>query len=491
MGTVGRWDLVFPSCAPERAGDLFATAVVADAVRRFDADLAQEVETCRNWQSGYRTVFRALTALAASSAPAATGIAADGLHAARTLLRFAAGYSVAPLDSVALGTVVDPATDALETGRVDGTAEPLARLEVPYRGTVLAEDSLRRELIEWRRRGIVEPGFADAVGRVIDHPEWLALPGFRVIVAGAAALSPLRPLLRWGAEVLAVDLPGQRRWQELSQYARAGAGVLRFPITRGPGADLVRQFPALIHWIRGQFDDPAVRPVFGGYANRPGPHGVRLAAATDLLAVDLLDYRADAALAFLGAPTDCYAVPESVVAQARERLFGHGLRGVLQEALCVLTRSALYTPNYGIEITDELGARWSVADALVTAQGPNHAMAQRIQRWRATVAQRAGHTVSFTVAPPTLAGRLPRSLAASYRGAHHFGIEVFESDTARTLLAAKLVADLNHPVRSHGNPEALFATGAVHGGLWRQPFEPRSILPVAMIAGYARGLLRR
>ncbi|WP_406233734.1 hypothetical protein [Nocardia sp. NBC_01009] len=487
MGTEGqsRWDLVFPSGAPERIGDMFATAVVADAVRGYDADLAQTVETCRDWRCSYRTVFRGLTALAASSPAASVGIATEGLRSARKLLRLVTGATVAPLRSVDVEKVAEPGT--LDTVRVEGTAKPLGRLEVPYRDTVLAEESLQRQLTEWRRGGIVEPGFAAAVERVIDHPEWLALPGFRVIVTGAAAeLGPLRPLLRWGADVLGIDLPGTERWQELSRLAETGAGVLRYPVTADPGVDITQQFPALVHWIRAQLG-AEVRPVFGLYANDQGSAGVRLATAQDVLVEDLLEHRPDAALAFLGSPIDCYAVPEEVVAEAHARLHGRGLHGADQNLLRLLSVSTLYRPSYRTTVTDHFGAMWGVADALVPSIGPNHVLAHRILRWRAVLAHTAGRTVSYTVAPPasTSAVRAERSLAAAYRGVRRFGVEVFEPATARTLLAAKLVADLMAPPAApdDANPESLFAVGAAHGGLWRQPFEPHSMLPVATATG--------
>ncbi|MEV0298002.1 hypothetical protein [Nocardia sp. NPDC050710] len=490
MGTVGqgRWDLVFPSGAPDRIGDMFATAVVADAVRRFDADLAQTVETCRDWHREYRTVFRGMTALAIGSPAVCAGIATEGLRSARNLLRFVTGYTVAPLRSI---DVESQATaDTLRTGVVEGGAEPADRLEVPFRDGLLSGDALRGKLTDWRQHGIIEPGFAAAVERVIDHPEWLALPGFRVIVAGVTELAPLRPLLHWGADVLAIAPPGEQRWRDLTELARAGAGVLRYPIAAGPGADITRQFPALVHWIRAHLDD--LRPVFGGYAHRPGPAGVRLAAAVDVLAEDLLSRRSDAVFALLGSPTDCYAVPETVVADAHRRRRDRGLRAVDQEVLRVLTRSALYQPSYRTHVTDQQGASWGIADALLPSQGPDHALSHRLLRWRASLAHTAGHPISVTVAPPawTRAIRAQRTLAAAYRSAHRYGIEIFAPDTARTLLAAKLVADLcaPPPVDSDTNPEYLFALGAAHGGLWHQPFEPSSILPVAAATGCVRGL---
>ncbi|WP_431957730.1 hypothetical protein [Nocardia lijiangensis] len=493
MGSVGtgRWDLVFPSGAPERVGDMFATAVVADAVRRYDADLAQWVETCRDWSRQYRSVFRGMTALAASAPDASVGIAGEGLRAARNLLRFVTGCSVEPLRDVEIGAVA--ADGGPDTATARGAGKTARRLEVPFRGGILSEEALQRTLTEWRQRGIVEPGFAAAVERVIDHPEWLALPGFRVVIAGAGELTPLRPLLRWGADVLAVARPGPARWRELVREAEAGAGVLRYPLIDGqPGADVTTQFPALVHWIREQLGSESF-PVFGGYVTRRGPGGVRLAVALDLLAGDLLTARPDTALAGVGSPTDCYAVPESVFAQAHSRLRERGPRGLGQDVLRVLTRSALYLPNYQTVVTDAAGAHWSVANALFPFQGPDHALAQRILRWRAISARAAGHTVSYTVAPPTWTRgvRAQRSLAAAYRSADRFGMEIFEPDTARTLLAAKLVADLNDPAPADPNPESLFAAGAAHGGLWRLPFEPRSLLPIAIATGYLRGLLHR
>ncbi len=469
---------------------MFATAVVADAVRRYDADLAQSVETCREWRHGYRRVFRGMTALAASSPGASIGIARDGLRAVRATLQATAGHSVQPLSDV------DPAGlgadhPRIETGEVAGAAKPVRRLEVPLGGERLSGDRLRRQLRDWQRRGILEPGFAAGVERVIDHPEWLALPGFRAVIAGADAGSgPLRPLLRWGADVTAIDLPGRRRWQALRDCARRGAGRLRFPILADrPGADLAGHLPALTQWIDGQLGDGA-RPVLGLYAAAAGPAGVRLAAAADLLADAVSRRHPETALAQLGSPFDCYAVPRDVLADAREQLARSGFAGAAQNCARVLSGSAVFRANYRHEIADAAGARWGVADLLPPALGPNHALAHRLPRWRALLAHAAGQTVSYTVAPLAW-GRIARGAwpVAAYRGCTHFGIEVFDGDTARTLLAAKLVADLFEPPAPEPNPESLFSTGAFHGGLWRQPYEPRSVVTIATAVGRVQHLL--
>ncbi|MFI6867981.1 hypothetical protein [Nocardia sp. NPDC050406] len=484
MGLVGcgMWDLSFPPGPPDRVADMFTAAVVADAVRRFDADLAQSVETCRDWRRDYRRVFRGLTALAVTAPSVSLGIAQEGLESTRTMLRFAAGRTVTSLRAVDVREAADDAE--LATGRVDGEAEPVRRLEVPYRGETLAGDALRRQLGQWRDHGIVEPGFAAAVERVIDHPEWLALPGFRLTAVGATAhLGPVRSLLSWGAQVLAVDRPGRARWDRLYAAARAGAGTLRFPVTEsGPGVDLTRHFPALARWITEHAD---IRPVLGLYANLPGAAGIRLSAASDVLAEAVLRDRPDTALAYLGASTDCYAVPPAVVEEARDRLAHRGFQGKAQDLVHRAVSGSLYRPNYEHPVREADGARWDLFDNLPTLLGPDYALAQRLPRWRAVLARAAGHTVSYTVTPPAWPTDIRESpwRPTALRGADHYGIEVFDRATIRPLLAAKLVADLFAPDEPDPNPDALFTKGAAHGGLWRQPFHPQSLIAPSTLLG--------
>ena len=128
-----------------------------------------------------------------------------------------------------------------------------------------------------------------------------------------------------------------------------------------------------------------------------------------------------------------------------------------------------------------------IADALVAQQGPNYALAKRIQRWRATVARHDGRQVSFHVAPSTRTRSVVknRALAAAFAGAHRFGVEVFDPDTANTLMASLLVHDLSTEPVVHAHPWQDEAHAAVHGGLWRAAYEPRSALGLAAVLGYA------
>jgi hypothetical protein len=83
-----------------------------------------------------------------------------------------------------------------------------------------------------------------------------------------------------------------------------------------------------------------------------------------------------------------------------------------------------------------------------------------------------------------------RLLAAAYEGARHFGVEVFSPATTRHLMAALLVRDLHRPAGAE-DPEERLARTAAHGALWRIPYELRSAIQLAAVAGLPRSLLRR
>ena len=150
--------------------------VLADAVRRVDPALADRIEGVRDWRKGYVDLVHDVTAASAASADAARRIADDGLASMRRrmVLVDVAGDE-APLDEA---TVTLPAGAApFGSDSVRGTADPVAELRVPVGGRELAGDELRGQLAAWVDAGVVEPSFAAAVAEVIDHPEWLALPG--------------------------------------------------------------------------------------------------------------------------------------------------------------------------------------------------------------------------------------------------------------------------------------------------------------------------
>lgn len=475
-----------------RSSSALGRAVVADALRSVDAGGAAEAEAETDWRRRYLVHLRHLVVAGLDSAPAWHDIAAAGLESVhRRMTSVAASGEEEPLERL----LTRPRAQELRTVEVRGDRPADHLLAVPHRGGLLRGDALRRQLAAWLQAGVLEPSAADAVVEVMAHPEWLALPGRTVAVLGAGAeMGPLAPLLRWGATVAAVDLPRPEVWGRVVRSARASAGRVLVPVrqadvrddpptddaalVRAAGVDLLTDVPDVADWLL-TLDG---RLVLGNYLYADGGTHVRVAAAADVLASRLQHAAPDLALAFMATPTDVFAVPDEVVGHARSaygqraavaRLTGWPLRRV--------SRGALLHPAYATD------ADPAVCDALVPAQGPNYALAKRIQRWRASEARRQGLTVSFHVAPSSRTRSVTkhRGLAAAFAGAHRFGVEVFEPATANVLMAALLVHDLHVDPPARAHPWQDEAHAAVHGGLWRTAYAPRSVLGIAAVLGSA------
>jgi hypothetical protein len=461
-------------------------AVVADALLTVDPAGARAAAQETAWRSEYLVHFRRL--VEAGIGGDAVGIARAGLDGLTSRLR-----SRQPSGDVPLA---EWATDDNRpaTAEVIGTGDRETELSLPVHGRRLQGDALRRQVDHWIAAGVVEPSVADAVGAVIDHPEWLRLEGRTVAVLGAGAeMGPLVPLLRWGARVAAVDLPRPAIWTRVLEQAHRRSGRLVVPAPGGSakadpgsaGADLLADAPTIAAWLVDVAGGDQL--VVGNYVYADGATNVRVAAAVDVLSTRVLAERPDTALAFLATPTDVFAVPSEAV-RASTDAYASRSRGVklVGRPLRTLSGGRLLRRAYAA------GADPGINDSLIPQQGPNYALAKRLQRWRATVARHDGALVSLNVAPPTRTRSVLKNqaLAAAYAGAHRFGVEVFEPATANVLMAALLVHDLHTGGGpAHTEPWHDEAYAAVHGGLWRTAYAPRSILGMAALFGW--GAARR
>ena len=497
--------VVFPAADDgRRSTSALGRAVVADALRQVDPAGALGAEHETNWRSGYLVHFRRLIEAGLASKDAWLAIARDGLGSLHARMRVAApGGEEAGLSSL----LTAPARHRFVTATVHGTGEAEREFSLPYHGERLRGDALARKLDAWVTAGIIEPTCADAIRAVAAHPEWLRLPGRTVVALGAGAeIGPLPVLLGWGATVAGVDLPRPALWDRVLRTAQGSGGTLLVPVAappaghdapREPGAgdaagaaeggdtlqersglDLVGDVPAAADWLAGIGGPLAL----GNYVYADGAANVRVSDAVDALTVRLQAARDDLALAFLATPTDVFAVSADAVAQS-VRAYASRSRGAKLAGRPLRTLSGgrllrrAYLP----------GADPGINDSLVAQQGPNYALAKRLQRWRAALARDGGATVSLNVAPPTRTKSVVqnRVLAAAYAGAHRFGVEVFEPATTTVLMAALLVHDLHTGGGpAHPHPWQDEAHAAAPGGLWRIAYAPRSALGLAALLGY-------
>lgn len=474
--------VVVPMHGGKRSSTALGRSVVAEALAAADPVGARAAEQETDWRRQYGTHFRRLVEAGLVAPEHGVEIARRGLEAVHSRMTFVDGDVERGL---AESLDVEPPYH-LTTAVVHGRGEPERELTIPFRGRRLSGEALRLQLDLWVKRGSLEPSAADAVREVMDHPEWLAMPGRTMVVLGAASeMGPLRSLLRWGATVAAIDLPKRDIWRSTVDLATRSAGDLLVPVgSEGPiedraGADLLHDLPAVARWVAA-LDGPIV---LGNYVYADGVVNLRLSAAVDALTAWLMSRRSDdLSLAFLATPTDVFGVPAEAVQHSVEAYRSGRMVKVLRPAARFVSGGRLLKRNYAP------GADPGLNDSMVLQQGPNYLLAKRIQRWRATVSRRDGFDVSMLVAPPTRTRSVlkNRALAAAYAGAHRFGVEVFAPSTSNTLMAALMVHDLYAPKPEPAEPWREEARKAVHGGLWRGPYDPRSALTIAMVLGVGR-----
>jgi len=489
----------------QRSTSATGRAIFADCIRNVDPAIAAQIEHTSDWRGGYIGPLREISLASALDGQAALTVSRDGLESAHRRFVFFRDGEHLPLweamrrwNAPRFGSVT-----------VHGMAQREQKLTLPYKGRRLFDDELRRQVDEWIQRGIAEPGFGEAIDLLVANPDWMDLRDVDIAVLGAGAeLAPTRSLLRWGARVHAVDLPRPDLWQRLIATTRNTAGSLRVPIgldgagrppfviggnvhpdddqtvAAGAGTDLLRQTPEILTWLQ-EIDQPFV---LGTYAYADGAAHVLLSMASDALVTELSASRSDLTLAYLATPTDVFMVPLAAVEESRRRWESRGIGGLLQSPLRLIKQ---FEPNYPRTYTAEDGTVFGINDSLVPQQGPNYALAKRLQRWRALVARADGIPVSLNLAPATRTHSVVknRALSAAYAGAGRFGVEVFDPATSTTLMAALLVHDLRNPSAAANpgtalaNPMDLFAQAANHGGLWRAAYEPRSVLGIAALLG--------
>lgn len=476
-------------------------AVFADAARPTSTELATDIMRERDWRASYIPYVRRLLELGMASAHNAIAISSDGLDSLRARMVFRRA-DVHPIDEA----MASPG-DRIGTATVHGQATGAPTLVVPYHGRELTGDALRRQLEDWVSRGITEPSFADAVALVLDNPDWLDLSDQSVAVLGAGSeMGPFDHLCQWGAQVWALDLPRPQLWRRVLSSAVAGRGVVRVPVrateplsgknvgapgldalSAVAGANLIEDAPELRVWI----NETAGPLTVGNYVYADSGLHVRASVAADAIMTGLQAERDELTLAFLATPTDVFSVPWDAVEDARRRYRERSALAKVASPVGFVSAGRVLQEHYARGSFPDADPPYGIADNLVPQQGPNYALAKRMQRWRATVAREQGVSASLNIAPPTRTTSVlkNRAFALAYAGMGRFGLEVFDPPASNALMAAMLVHDLRnpsssaHPGSSLEHPLDLFVDGANPGGMWRSAYEPNSVMTAAALAG--------
>lgn len=262
------------------------------------------------------------------------------------------------------------------------------------------------------------------------------------------------------------------------------------------GCDLLTQTPEIAHWL-SQMQEPLD---LAAIAYLDGERHVRVSIAMDAIMATVSQAKPDTTLMFMATPTDVFAVPWSVYQESSHRFQAHSsLQKLAITSIQKLIGQCFYRAHMPQLHTSSSGHQYGIADCLVVEQGPNYALAKRIQQWRAIVARQAGQRVAINVAPSTTTASVVSNplLKAAFTGADLFQVEAFAPETTNALMAALWIHDLRsdespaNQKKALHHPLELIMQNANHGGLWRSGFLPRSVLPVAAAVGFIKLKMKR
>jgi len=304
--------------------------------------------------------------------------------------------------------------------------------------------------------------------------------------------------------VVALDIDRDFVWKRLIKIARDSPGTLIFPMkTKVPenatddeiaaqaGCDLMAQTPEVCNWVEslaGQYKNMVV----GTYVYLDGEAHIRVALAADAVARRMTE-KFQTPIAYLCTPTDLHVVPEGANKAAKANFNSISAANLVLRLLSLLSFGKVLNKNFP-STKDAKGESFFYVDGLVVPQGPNYALAKRMQHWRVIVARNGGSVTSSHIAPATATRSVisNKTFAWAYDGMPFIKpYEIFEEGTSNAVMAALLINDLQnktpaHPSQALRNPYQLFSYNGFHGGTWRAGYKYESIGAVAVLIHFVK-----
>lgn len=480
-------------------------AILAAAVGAVNPGKSESIIACKNWRFGYNKHLQALVEEQCKSPQAALDIAKAGLDKAYDSFEF-----ITPDGSaVSLATAMTAKnSESFYTKCIQGEAkQPEAtQVEVPYKGKTMSGEALREQVKKWVDYGTIEPSAGQAIIKCVDNPAWASDVSNRyfVLLGAGSAMGPLHVLLALGANVIAIDLDRPGIWKRLIGLAKQSSGSITFPVKVDPktlstddelyenaGCNLFTHTPLIRDWLLNLY--PGKPFTVGCYAYLDGALHVQVSLAMDAICRDLSEKRKGTSLCYLCTPTDIHLIPKEAHDAEIENYDVYKKKPYCM-LLTLLSSGKFLRKNAKSPVAGNGGPFYFV-NGISVAQGPNYALAKRMQHWRAIIAQSKGCIVSSNIAPSTSTVSVVhnRTFAWAYEGMPYFKpYEIFAPETSNAVMSALLIFDLNDPT-SFGNPKnrlanpnQLFSFGSFHGGVWRCAYEIDSVGEASVLLYFGR-----
>lgn len=471
---------------------VLARNILLAATQGVDPNIQQQIRGVKNWRKEYLGVYRSLAKAEFYQEQNCLEIARVGLE---QLAKSVCDESGRDLNQIVQAGWVGEAQ--VETFIISGT-QPIRPLAIS------GISSLTDAAQIWAHEKLAEPGLVGSFKFLDAHKKLPLTMDLLIALAGGAEYAPTKHWLSAGGTVAVVARRNPQRWLDLIAHTRNSGGTLLIPvlknrvpqdaialtdetIAKNAGLDICDDTEALAGWVAALAVTRKERIVLGQYAYAPGAKHILVQAVQDALAAQVCSKLPAnrVALAWLATPTDSTAVPAEVLQDALDRYAARSGATKLRDALLGMRKTN------GEFFETRFGEKLALIDPTSTLQGPSYALAKRSQRWRAYLANSQGVKVSYAIAPPAKTESVFsfRVLRATFRGAPKFGVQAFNVNDAAAAATALMIRDLHGPMPHRGST-ALHTESAIHGGLWRMIYLPKSVWNKATLLGWL-GLFTR
>ena len=489
-----------------RASTATAKEILAAAVGAVNPELAEKVRNEKKWRFGYVKHLVNMVEAQCKSPEDALKVANAGLNKAYTTFQFISkdGKTTTSFASAMSATNSTKFCTGFVKGELPSPKDK--KLEITYKGKQISGDELKAQVKKWVDYGTIEPSAGEAIIKCADNPKWIDLSDKYFVLLGAgSAMGPFEVLLSLGANVVAIDLDRNFIWKRLIERARNSSGSITFPMTKeqkdcaddeemyaSSGCNLFTETPLIRDWLVDLY--PGKPFTVGCYAYLNGALHVQVSLAMDAICRDLCERRkGTTSLAYLCTPTDLHLIPKEAhdAALANYKEFS-------KKPFCMLMKllgGKKFLKKNVREPVSGVGGNFYYVDGISVAQGPNYAMAKRMQHWRAVIARSKGAIVSSNIAPSTSTASVVqnRTFAWAYEGMPYFTpYEIFAPETSKSVMIAILFHDINNPdsvanpKTALANPNQLFSSGSFHGGVWRCAYTIDSIGESSVLLYFSR-----
>jgi len=479
-----------------------AKAILAAAVGAVSQEKAKKVMKEKNWRFGYVKHFVGMVEEQMKSPDNALAVAEAGLKKAYEIFEYITpdGNTCSFTDAMKKS-----GSNKFSTGFVKGEASTSKNvMEIPYKGQKLSGQSLKDQVEKWIDYGTIERSAGEAIKNCVDKPGYLDLSDHYFVLLGAgSAMGPFLVLMALGANVIAIDLDRPHIWNRLISIARKSSGTLTFPLKAeqgsfksdenlfaASGCNLFTDTPKIRDWLVDLY--PGKNLTVGSYAYLDGALHVQVSLAMDAICKDMSEKRRSS-LAYLCTPTDLHVVTKEAHEASLNEYKMYSMKPFCL-IMNLLSRGKSLRKNAVKPLLGE-GGNFYVVNGISVAQGPNYALAKRLQHWRAIVARSKGCIVSSNIAPATSTASVVhnRTFAWAYEGMPYFKpYEIFAPETSNAVMSAILFSDLNdekgaaHPKTELTNPNELFKYGSFNGGAWRCAYQVDSIGEASVLIYFGR-----